>query len=248
MSAKYRVIIIDDEELGRKVIKKYLSEFPQFEIVGEAANGFTGIKLIQESKPDLAFLDIQMPKLTGFELLELVDETMNVIFATAYDQFAVQAFEMNAVDYLLKPFSPERFKQAIDKFLSQSQKSQSENLDKLKSFVESEKKVIDRFPIRDGAKIIILNLDDIQYFEAQDDYVLVRTTTTKYLKKQTMKSLEEKLPPTNFVRIHRSYIVNLDFFKEIEIYDKESYRLRLTTGMVLEVSKSGYQNIKSIIS
>ncbi len=248
MSAKYRVIIIDDEELGRKVIKKYLSEFPQFEIVGEAANGFTGIKLIQESKPDLAFLDIQMPKLTGFELLELVDEPMNVIFATAYDQFAVQAFEMNAVDYLLKPFSPERFKQAIDKFLSQSQKSQSENLDKLKSFVESEKKVIDRFPIRDGAKIIILNLDDIQYFEAQDDYVLVRTTTTKYLKKQTMKSLEEKLPPTNFVRIHRSYIVNLDFFKEIEIYDKESYRLRLTTGMVLEVSKSGYQNIKSIIS
>ncbi len=248
MSAKYRVIIIDDEELGRKVIKKYLSEFPQFEIVGEAANGFTGIKLIQESKPDLAFLDIQMPKLTGFELLELVDETMNVIFATAYDQFAVQAFEMNAVDYLLKPFSPERFKQAIDKFLSQSQKSQSENLDKLKSFVESEKKVIDRFPIRDGAKIIILNLDDIQYFEAQDDYVLVRTTTTKYLKKQTMKSLEEKLPPTNFVRIHRSYIVNLDFFKEIEIYDKESYRLRLTTGMVLEVSKSGYQNIKRIIS
>ncbi len=248
MSAKYRVIIIDDEELGRKVIKKYLSEFPQFEIVGEAANGFTGIKLIQESKPDLAFLDIQMPKLTGFELLELVDEPMNVIFATAYDQFAVQAFEMNAVDYLLKPFSPERFKQAIDKFLSQSQKSQSENLDKLKSFVESEKKVIDRFPIRDGAKIIILNLDDIQYFEAQDDYVLVRTTTTKYLKKQTMKSLEEKLPPTNFVRIHRSYIVNLDFFKEIEIYDKESYRLRLTTGMVLEVSKSGYQNIKRIIS
>jgi len=248
MNDTFKALIIDDEELGRQVVKKYLSAFPQFTLTGEAANGFQGMKLIQEQDPDVLFLDIQMPKLTGFELLELLDKPVSVIFTTAYDQYAVQAFEANAIDYLLKPFSAERFNQSIEKFLQQNRQAQQEQVEKLKTYVESAKRTIDRLPVKDGSKIHILPLSDILYIEAQDDYIRIKTETGKFLKKQTMKSIEALLPPASFVRIHRSYIVNVTCVKEIELFEKESYRVKLSTGQMLDVSKSGYQNLTAILS
>lgn len=248
MSDTFRAIIIDDEELGRRIVKKYLSAFPQFQLAGEASNGFQGMKLIQEHDPDVIFLDIQMPKLTGFELLELIEKPVSVIFTTAYDQYAVQAFEASAIDYLLKPFSAERFNQAIEKFLLQNRQSQQDQVQKLKAYVEAEKRTIDRLPVKDGSKIHILPLPEIISIEAQDDYILIKTETGKFLKKQTMKSIESLLPSASFVRIHRSTIVNVRFIKEIELYEKDAYRVKLSTGQLLEVSKTGYQNLTSILS
>jgi two-component system LytT family response regulator len=248
MSDTFRAIIIDDEELGRRIVKKYLAAFPQFHLAGEASNGFQGMKLIHEHDPDVIFLDIQMPKLTGFELLELIEKPVSVIFTTAYDQYAVQAFEASAIDYLLKPFSADRFNQAIEKFLMQNRQSQQEQVEKLKAYVETEKRTIDRLPVKDGSKIHILPLPEIISIEAQDDYILIKTETGKFLKKQTMKSIESLLPSASFVRIHRSTIVNVSFIKEIELYEKDAYRVKLSTGQLLEVSKTGYQNLTSILS
>ncbi len=248
MAETFKVLIIDDEELGRRIVRKYLAEFPGFQLLGEASNGFQGLKLIQENEPDIIFLDIQMPKITGFELLELLDKPVSVIFTTAYDQYAVQAFEANAIDYLLKPFSQARFNQALEKFLSQNRQTLQTQIENLKTYVESEKKILDRLPVKDGSKIHILQLQDIVYIEAQDDYIQIKTETAKFLKKQTMKAIEERLPPEQFIRIHRSYLVNVKYIKEIELFEKETYRVKLINGQSLEVSKSGYQNLSKILA
>lgn len=250
MKENIKVLIIDDETLAREVVKNYLLNYNNIEILGECSNGFEGIKSINELKPDLIFLDIQMPKINGFEMLELIENQPPVIFTTAYDNFAIKAFEVNAIDYLLKPFSKERFDEALNKGLERFSKNSSENNNKIKSVIETHanENILERIIVKEGPEIFIIPLNDIQYLEAQDDYVMIYTETKKYLKQQRMKFYENSLPQKDFVRIHRSFIVSVKLIKKIELLEKETYRVLLSNGTHLPVSKSGYDKLKLIIN
>lgn len=236
-------LLIDDEAPARNLVKAYLSNHPNIEIIGEAANGFEGLKLINELKPDLIFLDVQMPKLTGFELLELLDgHVPQIIFCTAYDEYALKAFEHNAVDYLLKPFAKERLMEAIKKVTSVG-KQREELPHKSLSIPETTERIV----VKDGSEISIIPVDDVHYIEAQNDYVDIFTTNGKFLKKQTMSHYEETLPANRFVRIHRKYILNINQLVKIDKYGKETYTVKLKNGAVLTVSASGYTNLKQVL-
>jgi two-component system, LytTR family, response regulator len=250
MNDKIRAIIIDDEFLAREIIKKYIQHFPDIEILGECGNGFEGIKAINEKKPDLIFLDIQMPKINGFEMLELLVVVPVVIFTTAYDQYALKAFEVNAADYLLKPFSDERFDEAIEKariFLKNKDKN-DEIITNIVKHVDSKDEFLERIVIKTGSKIVIVPVEKIQWLEAQDDYVMLYSDEGKFLKQKTMKFFEDRLNPGDFIRIHRSYIVNITRVKQIELFEKETYRVLLNNGQTLPVSKTGYSKLKEIFN
>jgi len=238
-----RTVIIDDEELGRKLIRNFLQKHPEIEIVGECANGFEGLKCIQEQNPDLLFLDIQMPKITGLEMLELLEHYPSVIFTTAYDQYAVKAFELNAVDYLLKPFSRERFDAALHKVITQME-SKKENTVDYSSISDGRSDYLNRIVVKIGNKVKIILVEDVHYIEAQDDFVMIYTTDGKYLKGKTMKFYEAHLLPEDFIRVHRSYIVNAAQILNIEPYEKDSHILILRCGAKVPVSKSGYVKLK----
>lgn len=242
-------LIIDDEQLGRELVKSYLKEISSVEVIGECANGFEGIKAIQELKPDLIFLDIQMPKLTGFEMLELLEEKPYTIFTTAYNEYAIKAFEMNAVDYLLKPFSLERFQKALQKVLERLKNNQKEE-SKTEQLIEqaASEGLVERVVVKTGVKIHVITTDKIHYLEAQDDYVMIYTDKSKHLKNRTMKYFESHLNPNEFVRIHRSYLVRIPQISQLEQYGKESYVLILKTGEKLPVSKSGYSRLKEVLN
>ena len=246
---KPRALIIDDESLAREIIKKYIEGNGKVELLGECSNGFEGLKKINEEKPDIVFLDIQMPKINGFELLELIDDPPVVIFTTAFDQYALKAFEVNAVDYLLKPFSPERFGEALEKaFVYLNEKTKQKDI--IKSLIEHQNNSIeflDRIVIKEGSKISIIPIENINWFEAQDDYVLIHSSEGKFLKEKTMKYFEQHLNPKHFIRIHRSYIVELTKVKRIELLEKESYQIILEDKTILPMSKSGYEKLKKII-
>jgi two-component system LytT family response regulator len=238
-------IIIDDEPLARSLLSGYLSEIQEVKVLGEYENGFVGLKAIHELKPDLIFLDIQMPKLNGFEMLELLDEIPMVIFITAYDQYAVKAFERNAVDYLLKPYSQDRLKTAIDKATKFMQSPESDL--PVKELIKEHQEnieLIDRIAVRTGTRIRIIYIDEIQYLESQDDYVMIYTEEGKYLKQNTMKYFEKHLPQKSFVRVHRSYIVKLDFVAQIELYERDSYIIKLKNHQTIPVSKAGYNRLR----
>ena len=237
-----KCLIIDDEPLARDIIKSYLKEIPDFEVIEECADGFEGVKAIAKHKPDLIFLDIQMPKLTGFEMLELIDETPKIIFTTAYDEYAIKAFEQNAVDYLLKPFSKERFLMAINKIPNKIINEQKIN--KIKDYLNEDEKLTDRIVVKSGSKIVVIPLDSVFYFEAQDDYVMIYSEQGRFLKQKTMKYFEKALPYKDFVRVHRSYIINLGYIDSINLYEKESYSIKLKNGSIVKASKSGYKNLK----
>jgi two-component system, LytTR family, response regulator len=241
----YTAIIIDDEELAIGLIKTYLKKHEAIKVVAECSNGFEGLKAIQAHNPDLIFLDIQMPKLTGFELLELLDNPPHVIFSTAYDQFAIKAFEHNAVDYLLKPYSEERFGQAVEKAILQLSKGRDQDkFDNLKAQLDQRQETIGRIVVKIGSSIRIFYPHQVKYLEAQDDYVMIYTEDGKFLKQQTLKFYEEHLQQDMFIRVHRSYIVNVNFISKVELFEKTSYRLLLKTGDKLPVSRSGYQRLK----
>lgn len=246
MSGKLKTIIIDDEKLARDIVKKYASKIDTLEIIDECGNGFDGIKAINSHKPDLIFLDIQMPKLNGFEMLELLDEKPKIIFTTAFDQYALKAFDVNAIDYLLKPFSEERFADAVNKVLKEQSETREEKVEKLKSHIDEEIEFLDRVIVKQNQKINIIPIEKVIYFEAQDDYVMIHNDDGKYLKQKTMKYFEDHLDPKDFVRIHRSYIVNISRVKEIELFDKDSYKAILKDGTKLSVSRSGYTKLKEI--
>lgn len=249
MMNKIKALIIDDEKLAREIIKKYLEDIEKIIIVGECSNGFEAIKIINEEKPDVVFLDIQMPKITGFEMLELIEKPPVIIFTTAYDQFALKAFEVNAADYLLKPFSKERFNESIEKAFSHI-KNKSPQHDVIQNLIkENDRKpdFLERIIIKDGSKIIIMPLENIKYIEAQDDYVMIYSTDGKYLKQRTMKYFEDHLDPRNFIRIHRSFIVPVRRIKRIELAEKNSYQVKLDDTTILPVSKSGYDNLKDVL-
>jgi len=243
---KIRTIIIDDESLARDLVKNYLSNIDQVEILGEYSDGFQGLKAINELNPDLIFLDVQMPKLTGFELLELLDKPYNIVFTTAYNEYAIKAFEHNAVDYLLKPFSQDRFADAISKAISriQNQSDKANVIEKLKEHEEKNKEELIRIVVKSRNKIDIIPIDDIRYFEAQDDYVMIYTNDGHYLKQKTMKYFETHLNPKEFCRIHRSYLIRIEEISKLEPYEKDSWMLILKSGEKLKVSKNGYKLLK----
>lgn len=241
-----KAIIIDDEPLAREVIRIYLVHHKDVELIGELKNGFDGLKAIQELKPDLVFLDVQMPKISGLEMLELIEEPPMIVFSTAFDEYAIKAFERNAIDYLLKPYTKQRFDEAIDKVRLQTNKEKPDVKQVVDTYREMQDQ-LDRIVVKLGNKINIIGVEDIRYFEAQDDYVNLFTQDGKFLKQMTMKYLEEHLPQDKFIRIHRSFIANLDFVDKIEAYEKESYLLHLKEGQKLNVSRSGYSKLKEVL-
>jgi two-component system LytT family response regulator len=247
MKNKIKVIIIDDEALARQITKNYLSKRSDIEIIAECSDGFDAIKKISELKPDLIFLDVQMPKLTGFEMIELLDSPPFIIFTTAYDHFAIKAFEVNAIDYLLKPFSEERFNAALQKAIEKlsSKNTQQFSLDNILKTNDQKEEFLERVVVKESSKIVIIPVEEIKWIEAQDDYVLINTSKGRYLKQKTMKYFESRLNQNHFVRVHRSYIVNIDLIKYLEQTETESYKLILKDGSVLPVSKSGFQRLKS---
>lgn len=244
-----KVLIVDDESLARDLVKNYLEGMKDIEIAGECENGFEALKAIQELQPDLLFLDIQMPKIDGFELLEVLDNKPEIIFCTAYDQYAIKAFEMNALDYLLKPFSKDRLQQAVEKARQRigtpsREKGTPSPVEKLKNQVAEERKTLERVVTRLGSKVTVIPVDRIHYFEAADDYVMIHSELGNHLKEKTMKYFEAHLPQNQFVRIHRSYIVNISEIKTLEHYSKDSYLAVLNNGDKLKVSAEGYKRLR----
>ncbi|MCK5134442.1 MAG: LytTR family transcriptional regulator DNA-binding domain-containing protein [Bacteroidales bacterium] len=240
-----RTIIVEDEKLARDLIKEYMEEFTELELIGEYDNGFDGLKAINELKPEAIFLDVQMPKLTGFEMLEVLEHHPEVIFTTAYDQYAILAFEQNAVDYLLKPFSKERFREAVGKLESRIDiRSAESGIEKIRLHLAEGDEKLHRVVIKKSGKIHVISTDDINYLEAQDDYVMIYTDEGKYLKQQTMKYFENHLDPGQFVRVHRSYIANITCIERIEPYEKTNFILILKDGNKVPVSRSGMQVLK----
>lgn len=238
-----KTLIVDDEPLAAGLVKEFLSAYPQFEVVAICHDGFEALKAIQLFQPELIFLDIQMPKITGFELLELLENPPAVLFTTAFDQYAVQAFDVKGIDYLVKPFSEARFAQAIQRFLSQqTARIVPEAVDYPVS-EERNKRIV----VRVKNEIKIIQTQEVRYFEAEDDYISIHTQEGKFLKKMTMKQLEESLDPEKFARVHRSFLVNLQEVTGLEPYEKESYLLRLRSGQKIPVSRSGYARLKQVL-
>ena len=243
---RLKAIIVDDEELARSVVRELLSRHSDIEIIAECANGFEAVKSITQSKPDLLFLDIQMPKLDGFEVLELVGTDMAVVFATAYDEYALRAIEIHAVDYLLKPFGAERFDAALKRAMERLGSK-----DKAPSALASPVRVPGQFPdrivLRDGSDVHIIPMHKLDYVEAQDDYVALVSEGKRRLKQQTISSMEGALDPAKFLRIHRSYIINLERLKKVEPYGKDTHLAILADGARLPVSRSGYTRLREIL-
>jgi len=239
-------IIVEDEQPARALIRKYLENIPDIILQGEYDNGFSGLKAINELKPDVVFLDVQMPKLTGFEMIEVLEHQPAIIFTTAYDQFAIKAFEQNAVDYLLKPFSQERFAEAVNRLRIRisGQEQVQNDLEKIRQHLENSEERIRRIVIKKAGKIHVVPTEEIHYLEAQDDYVMVYTAEGRFLKQQTMKFFESHLDPDQFIRIHRSYMVNVKAIERIEPYEKTNFILILHDGSKVPVSRNGMQVLK----
>lgn len=243
-----RAVIVDDEELARAVIREMLQPHPDIEIAAECANGFEAVKAVAELKPDLLFLDIQMPKLDGFEVLELIDRSPAVIFITAYDTYAIRAFEVHAVDYLLKPFSRERFEAALERARTHAGRSAGTPAPaELAAAARPAGQHQERLVVKDGAKVFVIPVSKLDYVEAQDDYIALHTEGRRILKQQTISSVEAGLDPERFVRIHRSVIVNLERIAKIEPYSKDSKVAILTDGTRLPVSRAGLQRLDALL-
>lgn len=241
-----RVIIVDDEDLARGLVREFLASHPDVEIVAECANGFDAVKAITELEPDLVLLDIQMPKLNGFEVVELAGRKSKYIFVTAYDQYALKAFEVHAVDYLLKPYSQKRFDEAIAHARSSVGGGVGGGVEAVVAEAVSRNKPLGRVLIRDGAKVHVIAVDKIDFIEAQDDYVQIHSENKGYLKNQRLAELDTLLDAGAFVRIHRSYILNIACLSRIE-QGKDSHSAILKDGTRLPISRSGLQKLKTLI-
>ena len=238
-----KAIIIDDEPLARMMVKEYLQAYPHITVAEECNDGFEGMKAIQQHQPDLIFLDIQMPKINGFEMLELIDNPPQVIFTTAFEEYAIKAFDAHAADYLLKPFSKERFDKAMQKLQQQRVNAAHAVVETaLQSNLQS-----NRIVVKDNGKIKIIPIAQVQYLEAADDYVKIITAEGSFLKKKTMQYFEDSLPPQEFIRIHRSCIINASLITRIDLHEKDSHIALLTTGARLPVSKAGYAKLKEVL-
>jgi two-component system, LytTR family, response regulator len=243
---KYKAIIIEDEEPARQLIRSYLSGNNEIEISGEFADGFSAVKAIEDIKPDLVFLDIQMPKLNGFEVLELVSHKPAIIFSTAFDEFAIRAFEINATDYLLKPYSKERFNQALDKAMTSIRinELQAQKIEPLLKLNDENPEILNRIAVKTGTKVHLIIAEDIICIEAEGDYAKIITKDSFYLKEKPLKYFETHLNPEIFIRIHRSSIVNIGEIARIEYYDKETHIVFLKNNTKLKASTAGYRLLK----
>ena len=244
---RIRAVVVDDEALSRALILEYLAEHPDVEVVGECANGFEAVRVVTELAPDLLFLDVQMPKLDGFEVLELVGADVDVIFVTAYDTYALRAFEVHAVDYLLKPFGAERFAAALDEARGRLARSEQVSVVQVVASARPRGRYRERILIRAGAKVEVVPVGRIDYVLARDDYVGVMAGGRELLKQQTLADLEGQLDPERFVRIHRSAILNLDRLARLELANRQSYVAVLKDGTELAVSRAGYAKLNELL-
>ncbi len=243
----HKVIIIDDEPLARSIVTEYLQHHPDLVVAQVCGNGFEGLKAIQQYKPDLIFLDIQMPKINGFEMLELIENPPAVIFTTAFDEYAIKAFEAHAIDYLLKPFNQERFDRAIQKWKEQKNLPAGKNTRELLEETSLVPPQSQRIVIKDGSKIKIIPIQEVHYLEAADDFVKVFTKDGYFLKNKTMSHFEQALDASQFVRSHRSFIVNIQQITRIDPYEKDSHVAILRSGAKVPVSRTGYPRLKAVL-
>jgi two-component system, LytTR family, response regulator len=243
-----RVVIVDDEELARAVLREYLREQPDLEIVAECANGFEAVRAVAELRPDILLLDVQMPKLDGFEVLELIDrDNVAVIFVTAYDAYALKAFEVHAIDYLLKPFSEERLASALERVRQRAEAQARVPATQLAAEARPRTAPLERVLIRDGPRVHVIPANEIEYVQAQDDYASFRWGGKNYLKEQPLSEVEASLDPLRFVRIHRSYLLNVDQLARVESYSKTSRVAILKDGTRLPVSRAGYTRLSELL-
>ena len=260
-AATLRVAIVDDEELARGLLREYLKASSGVEVIAECANGFEAVKAIGELKPDLVFLDVQMPKLNGFEVLELIGREVPVVFVTAYDQYAMRAFDAHAVDYLLKPFALDRFQTALERARARMRETPAASAGLLLSAPASSapapaelaqaarapEQYATRIVVKDGTKVHIIPIEKLDYAEAQDDYVALHSDKRTFLKQQPISALEAALDPAKFVRVHRSYVMNLERLTRLEPYSKDSKVAVLDTGAKLPVSRSGQARLRELL-
>jgi two-component system, LytTR family, response regulator len=241
-----RIVIVDDEPLARTVVREF-AERLGVQVVAECGNGFEAVKAVSDLAPDLMFLDVQMPKLNGFEVLELLGRSVPVVFTTAYDQYALKAFEVHAIDYLLKPFSEERFAEALSRARARLTAKEDVPIEDLVNDARPRTGPVERVLIRDGAQVHVLPVEKIDFVEAQDDYVCFKSEGKDYLKDQTMGALEAQLDPSRFVRIHRSYLLNIERIARVELYAKDSRVAILRDGRRLPVSRAGYARLAKLL-
>lgn len=242
-----KAIIVDDEPLARQIVREFLSRHAEIEIAAECTNGFDAVKATTELKPNILFLDIQMPKLSGFEVLELIEHDVAVVFTTAYDEFALRAFEVHAADYLLKPFSQERFDEAVEEAMKKIGNAEPRQLDAIVEHSRSANAPAERILIRESARVVIIPTEKIDYIEAQDDYAAIKAEGKSHLKQMTLSTLELQLDGKKFVRIHRSFILNIERLAKIELYAKDSRVAILKDGTRLQMSRAGYAKLKKFL-
>ena len=243
---RLRALIVDDEELARLALRELIKTHAEIDLLPECGNGFEAVKAVAECKPDLIFLDVQMPKLTGFDVLELIGTETAVIFVTAYDQYAMRAFDVHAVDYLLKPFGRERFEAALERAKSRIGKKLPSAAG-LAAAARPPQQFLERIVVKDGTRVTLIPVEKLDYAEAQDDYVSLASEGKKHLKQQTIAGLEACLDPKQFVRVHRSYVVNFERVTRIEPYGKDSKLAILRDGTRLPVSRAGYARLKALL-
>jgi two-component system LytT family response regulator len=243
LSAPIRVAVVDDEALARSVLREYLAALPDVEVVAECANGFEAVKVVSELQPDLLLLDVQMPKLDGFEVLDLVGRDV----VTAYDQYALRAFEVHAVDYLLKPFSAERLAEALARARERLSRGERLPAAAIAKAARPANSHASRVLVRDGSRVHVLPVPKIAYVQAQDDYAAFFCDGKEYLKEQTLTEVESSLDPAKFVRIHRSYVLNLDWLSRVELDERENRIAILTDGRRLPVSRAGYTRLAELL-
>ena len=246
-AARLRVAIVDDEDLARAVVREHLTAVADVDVVAECSNGFEAVKAVSELRPDLLILDVQMPKLNGFEVLELVGRDVAVVFVTAYDQYALRAFEVHAVDYLLKPFSVERLAAAIDRVRERLGRGERGPVHDLAAAARPAEEPIRRILVRDGSRVHVIPLEKIDSVQAQDDYISLRCEGKDYLKEQTLGQLETSLDPARFVRIHRSFLLNLERLVRVELDERGNRIAILTDGRRLPVSRAGYARLNALL-
>ncbi len=244
MNAMIKTVIVDDEAPARALLREFLGDYAQFVVAAECTNGYEAVKTVAEHRPDLLFLDIQMPKLDGFEVLELLDPKPYVVFVTAYDEYALRAFQVHAIDYLLKPFTPARFAEVVAHAEEMVRRGTPANT---AGAAASVRRPLQRMAFKDGATIDVVPVQRIDYIEAQDDYVHVYARGQKHAKQQTLGELEALLDPSRFIRVHRSYIVNVESLARVEPYAKDSRVALLKDGTRVPVSRAGYERLKGML-
>ena len=248
MSEDLRVILVDDEEPARLLLREYLEAIPGVAITAECRNGFEAVKAVAEHEPDLMLLDIQMPKLDGFEVVELLERDLPVIFITAHDEHALRAFEVHAVDYLLKPYSADRLAEALERAGERIGRNEpAPPLDALVASARSESGGLERILVRDGSEVQVIPTDSVDYIEARDDAVAIHVGGVSHLKAQRLSVLEKRLDSKHFIRVHRSFILNIDRLRSIELYAKDSRIAILADGTKVPVSRSGYARLRDLL-